>query len=493
MACCFFETPSKNLRIRKSESISQASACVSEADIRKWFTQILEGLKKDGLDTILQDPKRVFNVDESGFRTCPASGRVFAQKGEKNVYQIDKGKSKECITVLFTISADGKTRLPTVVYPYQRMPERVTQSVPSDWGVALSPSGWMTGETFLYFLQNIFHPYLIENKIDLPVILFVDGHRSHLTYECSKLASALKIEIIALYPNCTHILQPADVALFGPVKQLWKKALRQWLNESDSEIVTKQNFVFVLQKVTEMIKPDCIINGLRACGLCPFDADSVNYSKIITKHTLPVTNEGDKPEKTMPFSKFKEVIGQDMISKFIRIKDIVADEQNNEHFFTLFRLWEFFESKTEENVKPDVAVNTVHSVDLLRCNDPDNNSGSLRSAEADMDLGTIHSTAIEMPSKSPIEPTVNSTASLLPLCGPPHTTEHADSGNCHSEIELTPEGCSSPITLEDLCIAQAKNLETSDSPTLPSAMQSLVATSSSNVLDPTPSTSFAKE
>lgn len=109
------------------------------------------------------------------------SGKVFAEKGDKNIYIIDKGKAKENMTVLFTISADGQMVLPTIVYPYQRLPERIKQTVPDDWGVATSSSGWMTADTFKYIIKHVFHPFLVRNNIQLPVLLFVDGHKSHLT------------------------------------------------------------------------------------------------------------------------------------------------------------------------------------------------------------------------------------------------------------------------------------------------------------------------
>ena len=60
------------------------------------------------------------------------------------------------------------------------------------------------------------------------MVLFIDGHKSHLTYQLSVLCNKLKIEIIALYLNATRMLQPADVAVFHPVKIYWWKAVRDW-------------------------------------------------------------------------------------------------------------------------------------------------------------------------------------------------------------------------------------------------------------------------
>jgi len=42
--------------------------------------------------------------------------------------------------------------------------------------------------------------------------------------------------MVALYPNSTHIIQPLDVAVFGPLKSKWKRIVKQWRIENDTEI-----------------------------------------------------------------------------------------------------------------------------------------------------------------------------------------------------------------------------------------------------------------
>lgn len=92
---------------RTSEGVTTASACVSEDDIRKWFREIQEYINEEGLNEAIEDPRRIFNADETGFNICPKTGKVLAGKGEKNVYQIEKGSAKENITDLFTLFSSG--------------------------------------------------------------------------------------------------------------------------------------------------------------------------------------------------------------------------------------------------------------------------------------------------------------------------------------------------------------------------------------------------
>jgi len=157
---------------------------------------------------------------------------------------------------------------------YKRLPQDIINSVPENWGVGHSDSGWMKSETFYEFIANIFYPFLLENKIKLPVILFVDGHKSHLTYQLSQLCSDFNIILIALYPNSTRILQPADVAAFRPLKSGWKKGVFKWRKNQNNlnKAVSKKDLAPILdQVIKETLNPSILKNGFKACDLYPWN------------------------------------------------------------------------------------------------------------------------------------------------------------------------------------------------------------------------------
>lgn len=210
-----------NITLRTSEGVTPSSAVISEMDIRNWFTGIELYLKEKNLFEILQDPSRVFNGDETCFYLCPKNKKVLAPKGTKNVYEVEH-HPKANLTVMFTFCANGDIIPPMVIYPYQRLPTNIVMSVPKSWGVGNSENGWMKNEIFYEYIGNIFYKHLKKKGIQFPVLLFVDGHSTHITYELSKLCSDLQIVLISLYPNATRVLQPADVACFKPLKNGWK-------------------------------------------------------------------------------------------------------------------------------------------------------------------------------------------------------------------------------------------------------------------------------
>ena len=59
---------------------------------------------------------------------------------------------------------------------------------------------------FYEFIANGFDKWLNENKIKKPAILFVDGHRSHLSLQLSTFCDDNQILLYCLPPNTTHIM-----------------------------------------------------------------------------------------------------------------------------------------------------------------------------------------------------------------------------------------------------------------------------------------------
>lgn len=101
-----------------------------------------------------------------------------------------------------------------------------------------------------------------QRLIKFPVILFVDGHTTHISYETSSLCAQLGIILIALYPNANRILQPADVSDFQPLKTHWSKFV-----------------AIVLKDAIENFKTGPVQNGFKCCGLRPWDRSEIDYTK----------------------------------------------------------------------------------------------------------------------------------------------------------------------------------------------------------------------
>lgn len=191
---------------RHAESINAARARVTEKHIREWFEELRTYLESENALDILDNPSRIFNADESGFQTCPKTGRVLGPISFDNLYEIKTGNEKEAITVMANFIAAGETAPAMIVFPLQRIPRDVSENMDPNWGIARSRNGWMTGAIYFEYIANIFYPWLKARNIKFPVLLLVDGHKSHTTYNVAKYCSDHQILHFALLPNATHIL-----------------------------------------------------------------------------------------------------------------------------------------------------------------------------------------------------------------------------------------------------------------------------------------------
>lgn len=167
----------------------------------------------------------------------------------RNVYDIEHANSKENITVLMTFSAAGHVVTPLIVYPYLRIPNDIRETIPDGFAIDKSENGWMNTDVFCDFIKNTFYPDLVKQNVDFPIVLFVDGHKSHVSYRGSELCEQLNIILVCLYPNATRTQQPADVSVFKPVKSGWGDAVLTWKRQNPEKILTKVRFARMLKIV----------------------------------------------------------------------------------------------------------------------------------------------------------------------------------------------------------------------------------------------------
>lgn len=264
---------------RTAEGINKARTRVTEESIRLWFRELTQFLTESNNLDILESPERIFNADESGFALCPKTGKVLGPRGYRNLYGIKHG-SKDNITVLVTFNANAQLCPPLVVFPYVRPPKQVVDCMPPEWVLGKSESGWMRADIFFEYITNDFNNWVENNGIKKPILLLVDGHKSHMSMVLSVMCEQLGIILYALPPNSTHMLQPADVSVFGPLKNHWKNIVRIFLSkpENINSAVTKTNFCALFRDTMENSNiQDNIKNGFRRCGLYPYNPDAVDY------------------------------------------------------------------------------------------------------------------------------------------------------------------------------------------------------------------------
>lgn len=367
---------------RVCQNLTKSRTTVSETQIRNWFDEVEEYLVSNNFFDILSNPTRIYNTDESAFFLNPKGLKVLAQRGDKSIYQAASNDEKECLTVLINCSADGQLAPPLIIFRYQRIPGILAESVPKSWGIGRSDSGWMTAESFYEYITNVFHPWLVKKNILLPVILFVDGHVSHMSMPLSEFCSKNGIILVALFPNSTHLLQPLDVAVFKTLKAGWKERISEWRLANNNPDLKRHQFAPLLDEVLKnRITSQILKNGFRKCGLYPWNKDAVDYAKISTERENFDPTYGtiakeycETRQDTISFLKmFEKNLEPEKLARFKKYKRFdwsgdIADKN-------LFQFWKKISLKCDQNqintpsseIQPSIScksgVNTIFGKD----------------------------------------------------------------------------------------------------------------------------------
>jgi len=88
-------------------------------------------------------------------------------------------------------------------------------------GYAMSDSGWSTTTVFQDYLKIHFLKHVKRDNENKPVLLILDGHTTHTSSELIQWALTNNIHIFVLPAHTSQVLQPLDVAVFGPFKRFY--------------------------------------------------------------------------------------------------------------------------------------------------------------------------------------------------------------------------------------------------------------------------------
>ena len=241
--------------------------------------------RMQGASEAIRDPRRIFNCDESGFALNGESGRkvsVLAGCGDKNVYaRVFGGKAQ--VTMHACFSASGEVMAPTLLYPGMRLPPNIRAYGWPQANYISTEKGWMDSEAFVQWL-GFFNLWVISLAVQKPVILFIDGYPAHLSWMAADFCKRNGIILYCFLANCSHILQPCDMGLFGPMKPAWRNAVGDWGRNHANTAFCRLHVPAPLKVAWEaVISPALCINAFRKAGIFPFTHKDLPADKFISE------------------------------------------------------------------------------------------------------------------------------------------------------------------------------------------------------------------
>ena len=272
-------------------ALSAARARLTVYDLERWFSHIDERfVKNPEFASVWNDPRRIFNQDETALEMGSEHQVVLAPKGHTGPLYNTGGNSREHVTLSVTVGADGSVAGMRVVYPGKRWSQQekeLAETLPSDgvtgqWRFSKSEKGYVNRDIFLDVLRDL-SDHVENNNIQRPVILFIDGFSGHLGLSVAEFCSEFRIQLILLRAQMTHVLQPCDVNIFGPAKTRIRAKNHHWHGDNPGKSLNKRTLISdVVRPAFEDVfsRKETITEAFKMTGLYPFNPQAPDYSKL---------------------------------------------------------------------------------------------------------------------------------------------------------------------------------------------------------------------
>jgi len=201
---------------------SRLDAAVPE-NLAPWFAEV-----GTILDRNRYQPENIFNMDETGYgigTTQSTRCLVIRDREEgtgkgKKATKATSGR-QEWVTTIECVSAAGHALPPLVIFKAtgsfntRWLPDGVLGV--QGWRWTTSNTGWSNDVLAYEWLEHVFEPCTTVGDITRR-LLIVDGHGSHVKAKFIAFCITHAIDLMVLPSHTSHITQPLDVGIFGPLK-----------------------------------------------------------------------------------------------------------------------------------------------------------------------------------------------------------------------------------------------------------------------------------
>jgi 4-hydroxybenzoate polyprenyltransferase len=216
----------------------------------------------------------MYNVDETGVQIGETNGGIVAGTAMTSSSERIKSDNTTWSTIIESIGGDGRRLTPCVVFTGQNLQGQWFPDHFPNWKYDVSPTGWSNADIFLKWFNLVF---LEETKPADPSqwrILVLDQHKSHITAELMKKAWLHNMWLSWLPSHSSHIAQPLDVSVFGPLKQYYHQLTWEWGTYETTSPIQQQLFLKAYEKASmKALTERNIRSGFKATGIWPVNGE----------------------------------------------------------------------------------------------------------------------------------------------------------------------------------------------------------------------------
>ena len=215
--------------------MQRAKASTTES-VKNYYTELEKILTKYDLK---HKPECIYNVDEKHLSTMHKPPSVVAAVGYKPPAVLSG--SHVHVTVIGCGNALVYSVPPFFVFPGARLRQELLEGKTPGADGDVTESGWSNSQKFQKYLETHLIKYLPERSIDCPVLLLYDGHKFHVNLPLIDWAKKENIILFVLPAHTSHVLQPMDVACFGPFEKIYNAMSHKFMREHCGQSISRYN------------------------------------------------------------------------------------------------------------------------------------------------------------------------------------------------------------------------------------------------------------
>jgi hypothetical protein len=281
---------------RRIESVRMDGATKPVLDA--WFNAYKKVVQEQGIKQ-----ENTYNMDESGFSIgTMESTRIILDSTLRTKHQAHPGR-QEWVSMVECICADGTILPPLGIFKGKNILQNwIPNEVLDKWFFSANTKGWTSNLHGLEWLKRVFEPTTRTKANGEYRLLICDGHDSHISGSFIAHCLQNRIILLILPPHTSHLLQPLDVAIFGPLKKRLTAALSH-LNQA--QLIRIQKFEWMeayIQARSDVCNRQNIESAWRGAGLFPF-----NPQKALRTVAREKTPELERPKTPTQFHIFDRV------------------------------------------------------------------------------------------------------------------------------------------------------------------------------------------
>lgn len=263
--------------VRPSSLDSYRAKSSTPEAIKLYFDNLGKTIQEHDL---MDKPACIYNLDETGIQPEHRPPNIIAPLNERA--QAVTSPRSTTTTIIGCVNAMGNHLPPYFIFKGKRQNPDLMKGTSPGSHYTMSDSGWSNAQIFREYLETHFLPNVRRGSNDNQVILLIfDGSSTHTSKQLIEWAISQNLILFVLPAHTSHILQPLDVAVFGPFKGFYYRECAAFMQEHMGTVVTRYDMAEIACKAyLKAMSPANIVSSFKKTGIYPLNRQAIEVEKL---------------------------------------------------------------------------------------------------------------------------------------------------------------------------------------------------------------------